>query len=689
MTTSEIPDALSAQKKKKAKKSIEKHNEIVDTPIEDENIVESNVSSTKKKKKKRKLFEIAVEEIPEENDDSTQQKITKNVTIETEAGASAEKKKKKKKFSKTDDAVEDNADVLMEENEHEHASDEKKKKKKRKHAEMETTNEPELAKEKSGISLKTKKKKAKRKEKVDITLLSEEDRVRILDEAESFVQQCCENNKLEPIESLITLVKEGIEQNSEKMCLYLQALQRCLTHVRTPLKITMTQKDVRGKGDDMEREEKIITLIKMYRNHIDMMLSHKNNDIQLVTLRLLLQCCQEESEILGQFPTQLFREIISIPLNYRWNQDVLTLFVEEWANYSDVRYGLFSFIEQEAKKDPSSKIYQRLFNLLRALPRPSPRGEKVFEEDAGECLASKQLNPKALQKIFEQAWIELLSVTPKDDLKQTLNVIPTDVFPWLQNPLLLADCYLRAFQDERLDVNVVALSGLFYLLTRTRLADTQVSNDYGDQFYTKLYSMLTPDLMKLESGRFRRLFAMALNSTMLPASFIGSFAKRALAVALQVTEVQPTLWLIAVAHNLMQKKASVCRPLLSREKDEPARVDPFTLDLTLPEAAAVIGESSAWELMTLKSHWCPPVNRLASLFDTPKMFDVGAHIVDPDAFLDDEWSDRWKQELKHKRRKLEKGIEPSFSFEPLMCSMVEPIYQLAFNLEEDTYPCKD
>jgi len=485
-----------------------------------------------------------------------------------------------------------------------------------------------------------------------------------------------EAGDLSAIEELFANVEK--EKNIERLGENLQVIQKCLNDQRRPLRILATQSSPKGNVD-VEKQEWVIKHMTAYRAVLSKLLSKKKARVQCFVLRLVIQLIEEEGQLLGQFPAQLLREVLAVPLHYKWNDYVVACLVGEYSELLDVRYGILSFIQYEAKKQPSDDVYHRLFLLLKEMPKPPERGSK--ETVTGDVLIPASDPTKSapkISKIYERAWIELLTVVPKAHIKETLLCIPGEVFPWLENPLLLADCYLRAFQDQRLDVGVVALSGLFYLLTRSRLADTQVANSFGDQFYTKLYSMLSPELMLLDSERFRRLFMQALNSTMLPATYTAAFAKRALCCALRTLDVAPTLWLLSVAYTLLQKQPQVCRPLIHRENPEPPIVDPFTLDMSLSDAAAIMHNTSAWELLTLKRHWCPQVSRLALLFDNSKMFDIGAKEIEPDAFLDMDFDTQWRANQKYTRRKLEK-IEPSFAFEPLYCLEAEQIYQLAFD----------
>eukprot|EP00397_Hematodinium_sp_SG-2012_P021073 GEMP01021747.1.p1 GENE.GEMP01021747.1~~GEMP01021747.1.p1 ORF type:complete len:491 (+),score=119.56 GEMP01021747.1:192-1664(+) len=465
------------------------------------------------------------------------------------------------------------------------------------------------------------------------------------------------------------------ERNLEKLGERLQTILRDLNDFRRPLRVLAMQSSPRG-DQDVEKQKWVIIQMTRFRKLCVKLLAKKART-QCFVLRLALQLFEEEAELLGQFPSSLFREILAAPLHSNWNSYVVGLLVDEYAALLDVRYGLLSFIEYEAKRLPSPEVYLRLFEILKLIPKPPKRGSR--DHEAGDSLTSPPLDPKQLPRIYEKAWISLLAVTPKEHIKETLRCLPEEVFPWLVNPLILADFYLRAFQDPRLDVSIVSLSGLFYLLTRSRLADTQVIDSVNDSFYVKLYSLLTPELLLLDSGRFRRLFVQALQSAMLPATYAAAFAKKALLVAVRAQDVSSILWLLSVAYQLMKTEPEVSRSLIHREKEEAPLVDPFSLDLTLPEAAGVLPSTSAWELETLKRHWAPQVSRMATLFDSPKIFMMGTANIDPDAFVDSDWSQRWSQEQKHKRRKLEK-IDPSFAFATAPCApAIEQIYQLAFD----------
>lgn len=166
---------------------------------------------------------------------------------------------------------------------------------------------------------------------------------------------------------------------------------------------------------------------------------------------------------------------------------------------------------------------------------------------------------------------------------------------------------------------------------------------------------------------------------MLPPTYAAVFAKKALAVAVRAQDVASILWLLSVAYQLMKTEPEASRSLIHRAQEEAAVVDSFSFDLPLPLAAAILPSTSGWEIETLKRHWAPQVSRMATLFDSPKIFMLGTADIGPDAFVGLDWSQRWSQEQKHKRRRLEK-IDPSFVFTPAQCApAIEQIYQLAFD----------
>ncbi|OEH74518.1 uncharacterized protein LOC34617770 [Cyclospora cayetanensis] len=206
---------------------------------------------------------------------------------------------------------------------------------------------------------------------------------------------------------------------------------------------------------------------------------------------------------------------------------------------------------------------------------------KTFIEGLG---SSKALEMSNHRLAYQNTWLSLLlNVEHDTSTTQRLLVrVPRTVFPFLSNPLLLADFYLKAFNEaNRISIRISALSGLFYLLTKHRLGnpdvlestqgsapvpaldETESAGAAGAHFYQRLFRLITPAAFAPRLRvRFLRLLNMALRSDLLPTCLVAAFIKKCSRVACLVPP-PATLCLEALVLSLLQKYHTTCKPLLS------------------------------------------------------------------------------------------------------------------------------
>jgi hypothetical protein len=207
-------------------------------------------------------------------------------------------------------------------------------------------------------------------------------------------------------------------------------------------------------------------------------------------------------------------------------------------------------------------------------------------------------------KLFNQVWVKFI-LLPKilsvESLKEILKFLPKNVLPYLgQNATLFTGFYTDIFdknvdntkttletsgEDEAVGgkgLAVLALSGLFYLITRHNAIEssdflnssspleTSGEDRRGGGLYSRLYTLLDIDLfiqeprgkttlqtsgedVKLHSKRvyhlgivcrFLRLLLLALNSPLLPSKHVLSFVKKMLRIGTLLPETKTcyNLW---------------------------------------------------------------------------------------------------------------------------------------------------
>lgn len=189
---------------------------------------------------------------------------------------------------------------------------------------------------------------------------------------------------------------------------------------------------------------------------------------------------------------------------------------------------------------------------------------------------------------FQNAWLLLLLNVEHDKAttQKLLSNVPRSVMPYMSNPLLLADFFMKAFKDARqLSISISALSGMFYLLAKHRLGNPDVldktegssaasksADTAGAHFYQRLYRLITPAAFAPRLRvRFLRLLNMALRSDLLPTCLVASFIKKCIRVACIVSPAA-TICLEALVISMLQKYHSTCKPLLNLPEHLAARL---------------------------------------------------------------------------------------------------------------------
>lgn len=217
------------------------------------------------------------------------------------------------------------------------------------------------------------------------------------------------------------------------------------------------------------------------------------------------------------------------------------------------------------------------------------------------------LSPRNHKKVAQKFWLAAIRLNMDISQREIiLELIPNRIAPWFLKIELLMDFLTDSF-DAGGGTSLTALSGLFHLMRDKSL-------DYP-QFYSKLYSLLTPSTMHSKRrSRFFRLLDTFLDSTHLPACLVASFIKRLSRLALYA----PPSGVVAVIpwiYNLLQKHP-ICTFMLHRQLKvegdealsikEEGLVDTFRMEEPDPMKTGAL-ESSLWEIHMLQSHYHPNV----------------------------------------------------------------------------------
>uniref|UniRef100_A0A0G4HAB1 CCAAT-binding factor domain-containing protein n=1 Tax=Chromera velia CCMP2878 TaxID=1169474 RepID=A0A0G4HAB1_9ALVE len=358
------------------------------------------------------------------------------------------------------------------------------------------------------------------------------------------------------------------------------------------------------------------------------------------------------------------------------------------------------FVSSTSKDDQKKKKKSREIE-------DTQTGEMSLEQRA----EAKARDPAKFRYAFQQAWLALLRLPLRlNDSKRAMHLVPLSVLPFLSNPLALSDFYLNAFDsgfrhadrqlligaehfhmeeveggaEEELsssssaqsaaagtELCVLALAGLFQLMSRFKLGEPATVSSNAGSFYERLFGLLRPETLSLPPdirSRFLRLLNLSLRSPLLPSTHAAAFAKR-LARLAALLPSGGAVWVLGALQRLVHKQKTACRRQIHIPPDAAALVvfprgDPTDLSSLSaasssssssnrysdkPLLSSVLSETdlerlegltekerarledawkvcalSLWELKFFKRHFHPSVSQMANAFSNENLFKVTA-----------------------------------------------------------------
>ncbi|QEU61775.1 Noc4 [Kluyveromyces lactis] len=261
-------------------------------------------------------------------------------------------------------------------------------------------------------------------------------------------------------------------------------------------------------------------------------------------------------------------------------------------------------------------------------------------------------NDAKFKSNLETNWLHCLNLAnlSSSQYKTVLLVLHKRIIVWFHHPTRLMDFLTDSYNQGGI-VSILSLNGLFELMKKYNL-------EYPN-FYSKLYQLLTPELMHVKyRSRFFRLLDTFLSSTHLSAQLVASFIKR-LARLSVLAPPGAIVSIIPFVYNLIRKHPT-CMILLHDPEyvdcDSKTRqdyLDPFNNEETNPELTNALS-SSVWELETLMNHYHPNVATLAKIFQQP--FQKLSYNIED--FLDWSYDSLLQAETNRKLK-----IQPALEFE--------------------------
>ncbi|KAG5438410.1 hypothetical protein PCANB_002899 [Pneumocystis canis] len=322
-------------------------------------------------------------------------------------------------------------------------------------------------------------------------------------------------------------------------------------------------------------------------------LSSDELEQQSHSFTLLLRLIHDEScENRGFVNDQYFRVLKCLLLNKNAHIFFLYYIIKEYLDkYVDLQYYFYKNSYKLTKEilnhkhENSSPVEVFTTNLITLLVNMKTLllDDKMCWVSRSDSLVQSFQSSKQ-KRVFSDCWITALRLPLKNhQYKQILDILHSNVLPFLQEPHLLMD-FLTDSYNAGGPVSLLALNGLFYLMQEYNL-------DYPN-FFIKLYALFDENLFHIRyRSRFIKLKMSRLSLLANPGGII---------------------MIIPLVYNLL-KLHPTCMVLIHKISTESPFKDPFLDDELDPSKTKAL-DSSLWELATLIDHYYPTVSTLARIF---------------------------------------------------------------------------
>ncbi|PSK41278.1 hypothetical protein C7M61_000955 [Candidozyma pseudohaemuli] len=342
---------------------------------------------------------------------------------------------------------------------------------------------------------------------------------------------------------------------------------------------------------------------------------------QKAAMESYLEIVKQYTEYNREFPLDIYQDFVhalltsSVGVGNRNHlvYNFFTIFIE----HEDLQVNFFreslakKFGEWKSLEGPTKdRIFENFYTIIQ---------EGVMFEDgerSGHNFTTAPQMDKSYMRTFKQdfqscilAWVRMPDLSA-EQYKKLLNCLHYGILPYMSSPTSLMDFLTDSLdQEEDEIVPLLVINSLWELMKRENL-------EYPE-FFTKLYSLLTPSLLYTRyRARFFRLLDLFLSSTHLSANLVASFIKRIARLAMS-SSAPGVVIVFPFIYNLLKRHPS-CMIMLQNPdgKNNLNYKDPFKNDEPNPQKTGAIG-SSLWELETLQTHYHPNIATLAKIFSEP------------------------------------------------------------------------
>lgn len=340
------------------------------------------------------------------------------------------------------------------------------------------------------------------------------------------------------------------------------------------------------------------------------------SSLQLDALDFMLGLVKTEDEAAKEFPVDTYQQLVQALLlsecgtilsDQATDNFVILEFLDKFSKYWDLQVYFFekSLVQAIESWTSTPLLFANYLTIIRnGLLYPDVEELPLWVNTKLPQTAYKA----SIKTRYQQCLLSLMKITELSlaQYKALLLILHKRIIPYMGVPASIMDFLTDAYdQEEDEAVPILALNSLWELMKNYNL-------EYPD-FYTKLYSLLTPNLLYTRyRSRFFRLCDLFLSSTHLLANLVASFIKRLARLALTASAPGVVI-VVPFIYNLL-KKHPTCMILLQNTDTE--FTDQFDNKEVDPMKTGAMS-SSLWEMETLMTHYHPNVATLAKIFGEP------------------------------------------------------------------------
>lgn len=333
-----------------------------------------------------------------------------------------------------------------------------------------------------------------------------------------------------------------------------------------------------------------------------------SNSAMRTLLRFFLLECEKPTHFQDgkiEFPTVFLQNLVAKCLSETQLQPHVINRFEQLFIYNDACAAVLGCMHSllKRKKNATTEIFMKnFFNLLELVTECLHRSGFLQKESCDYLMNPSETNckptAKDVQRSYSFVWLEFLSLRiPLAMYKHVLILMPK-VLPNLEKPFFLTDFLIDSYKMGGL-IGLLSLHGLFLLIKDYNL-------DYPD-FYMHLYNLLTSEIFLVKyKARFFFLLDMFLSSTHLPEYLVAAYVKKLARLALEAPPYAIAMVALLIQNLLIRYPG--LQKLVRSTSDDSFSSDNFNMNETDP-AKCCVGETSLWELETLKAHYNPQVKQ--------------------------------------------------------------------------------